>query len=187
MLSRVDLKGAWQWRWWYQNYLQTKIALTTCILNLCSQLTRQHNALNAHYVHLVHCISFFILTCFLKGNFLSKSGTLDLVADASSNSLKKQHRMICWWTPLCFSHCWCMMTSLNENISRVIGHLCGEFTGHRWIPRTKASDAELWCFLWSAPEVNNGEAGDLRRHRAHYAVTVMVSPLYPGEEREKYA
>ena len=30
--------------------------------------------------------------------------------------------------------------------------LCGEFTGHRWIPRTKASDAELWCFLWSAPE-----------------------------------
>ena len=30
--------------------------------------------------------------------------------------------------------------------------LCGEFTGPRWIPRTKASDAELWCFLWSAPE-----------------------------------
>ena len=22
-----------------------------------------------------------------------------------------------------------------------------EFTGHRWIPRTKASDAEHWCFL----------------------------------------
>ena len=21
----------------------------------------------------------------------------------------------------------------------------------RWIPRTQASDAELWCFLWSAP------------------------------------
>ena len=28
----------------------------------------------------------------------------------------------------------------------------GEFTRHRWITRTKASDAELWCFLWSAPE-----------------------------------
>ena len=26
------------------------------------------------------------------------------------------------------------------------------FTGHRWIPRTKASDAALWCFLWCAPE-----------------------------------
>ena len=23
---------------------------------------------------------------------------------------------------------------------------------HRWIPHTKASDAELWCFLWSASE-----------------------------------
>ena len=23
----------------------------------------------------------------------------------------------------------------------------------RWLPRTKASDAELWCFLWSAPEL----------------------------------
>ena len=50
---------------------------------------------------------------------------------------------------------WClhsMMTSSNGNMFRVTGHLCGEFTGDRWIPRTKASDAELWCFLWSAPE-----------------------------------
>ena len=45
-----------------------------------------------------------------------------------------------------------MMTSSNGNISGVTGHLCGEFTGHRWIPYTKASVAELWCFLWSAPE-----------------------------------
>ena len=29
--------------------------------------------------------------------------------------------------------------------------LC-ESTGHWWISLTKASDAELWCFLWSAPE-----------------------------------
>ena len=35
---------------------------------------------------------------------------------------------------------------------RVTGTLCGEFTGHRWIPRTKASDAKLWCLLWSVPE-----------------------------------
>ena len=44
-----------------------------------------------------------------------------------------------------------MMTSSNGNIFHVTGHLCGEFTGHRWIPRTKASDTELWCFLWSMP------------------------------------
>ena len=40
-----------------------------------------------------------------------------------------------------------LMTSSNGNIFRVTGHLCGEFTGHRWIPLTKASDAELWCFF----------------------------------------
>ena len=45
-----------------------------------------------------------------------------------------------------------MMTSSNGNIFRVTGPLCGEFTGQRWIPLTKASDAELLCFLWSAPE-----------------------------------
>ena len=69
------------------------------------------------------------------------------------------------------------MTSQNGNIFRVTGHLCGEFIGLRWIPRTRASDAELWCFLWSALEyagwVSNHEAGDLRRHCPHYDVTVM--------------
>ena len=42
-----------------------------------------------------------------------------------------------------------VMTSSNGNIFRVTGHLCGEFTCHRWIPRAKASDAELWWFHWS--------------------------------------
>ena len=41
---------------------------------------------------------------------------------------------------------------IKWNNFRDTGHLCGEFTGHRWIPRTKASDVELWCFLWSTPE-----------------------------------
>ena len=45
-----------------------------------------------------------------------------------------------------------MMTSSNGNIFRITGPLCGEFTGHRWIPLTKASDVEFWCFIRSAPE-----------------------------------
>ena len=28
-----------------------------------------------------------------------------------------------------------MMTSSNGNICRITGHLCGKFTGHRWIPQ----------------------------------------------------
>ena len=69
------------------------------------------------------------------------------------------------------------MTSSNGKIFSVAGPLCGEVTGHRWIPRTTASDAELLCFLWSEPWinswVNNREAGDLRSHRAHYDAIVM--------------
>ena len=30
--------------------------------------------------------------------------------------------------------------------SLVTGPLCGEFTGHRWIPLTKASDVEFWWY-----------------------------------------
>ena len=41
------------------------------------------------------------------------------------------------------------MTSSNGNIFRVTGHLCGEFTGPRWIPRTEASDAEVWGFFFN--------------------------------------
>ena len=40
-----------------------------------------------------------------------------------------------------------MMTSSNGNIFRATGHLCREFTSPWWIPSTKASDAEHWCFL----------------------------------------
>ena len=51
---------------------------------------------------------------------------------------------------------------------------------HRWILLTKASDGELWCFLWPAPEqtANNPDVGDLSRHRTHYGVTVMIISLY---------
>ena len=39
------------------------------------------------------------------------------------------------------------MTSSNGNIFGVTSPLCGEFTGYRWIPITKASDAELRFFF----------------------------------------
>ena len=45
-----------------------------------------------------------------------------------------------------------MMTSSNGNIFHVTGPLWRETTSHRWIPPTKASDAGLLYFLWSAPE-----------------------------------
>ena len=45
-----------------------------------------------------------------------------------------------------------MITSSNGNIFHATGPLWRESTGHRWIPLTKGSDAELWCFFSSAPE-----------------------------------
>ena len=69
------------------------------------------------------------------------------------------------------------MTASNGNIFHATGPLWWESTGHRWIPLTKASDAELlmlfliwaWTNVWE----NNRDAGDLRRHLTHYGVTVM--------------
>ena len=40
-----------------------------------------------------------------------------------------------------------MMTSSNGNIFHVTGPFCREFTGHRWVFHTKASDAELGFFF----------------------------------------
>ena len=59
------------------------------------------------------------------------------------------------------------MTSSNGIIFRVVGPLWEESTGHRWIPLTKASHAELWRFFMcpkTSDWTNNRVAGDLRLH-----------------------
>ena len=66
-----------------------------------------------------------------------------------------------------------MMTSPNGNIFRVTGHFCGEFNGPRWIQWRGALMFSLIC-VWINGWVNNREAGDLRRYRAHYDVIVML-------------
>ena len=40
-----------------------------------------------------------------------------------------------------------------ETFSALLAFCAGELTGHRWIPHTKASDAELKCFRWSDPKL----------------------------------
>ena len=72
---------------------------------------------------------------------------------------------------------WYMMTSSNGDILSVTGHLCGGI--HRspvnsplknyWRGALMFSLICAWINGW----VYNREAGDLRRHRAHYDVTVM--------------
>ena len=64
-----------------------------------------------------------------------------------------------------------MMTSSNENIFGVTNPLRGEFTSHKgqWRRALVFSLICVWTNVW----VNNQDAGDLRRHRAHYDVTEM--------------
>ena len=62
------------------------------------------------------------------------------------------------------------MRSSNGNFFRVTGPLWGESL-------TTASNAELWCFLWSCAWTNGWDVGDLRRRRAHYDVSVMGRPI----------
>ena len=76
-----------------------------------------------------------------------------------------------------------MMTSSNWNIFRVTGPLLGESNGHRWIPLTKATTRSFDIFFdlhlnkgWA----NDPNAGDLRRHHAHYYVTVMITSPFWG-------
>ena len=72
------------------------------------------------------------------------------------------------------------MTSSNKNIFRVTGHLCGEFTVTGEFPhKGQWSGALMFSLIcdWINGWVNNGEAGDLGRHHAHYGVIVMSAPL----------
>ena len=83
-----------------------------------------------------------------------------------------------WYLVVSFQPWHSMITSSNGSIFRVTGPLWEESTGHRWIPLTKASNAELWFFslisAWTNGWANNRrDAGDLRPRRPHHDVTVM--------------
>ena len=72
-----------------------------------------------------------------------------------------------------------MMTSLGHasgNNFRVISTLWGEATGHWWIPLTKTSDAELWCFLWSAHDQTIEQA--IERLVITDAIALIMTSLY---------
>ena len=64
------------------------------------------------------------------------------------------------------------METLSELLAICAGNspVTGEFHAHS--PVTRSLKFSLIC-AWINGWVNNRETGDLRRHRVHYAVTVM--------------
>ena len=66
---------------------------------------------------------------------------------------------------------------IKWNIFRVTGPLCGEFTGPGEFPAQRPVTRSFDVFFDLRPNkdwVNNCKAGDLRRHRGHYDVNVMI-------------
>ena len=89
-------------------------------------------------------------------------------------SLELSHRLV-GYIPWLFGINNIMMTSSNGDIFRVTGHLSGEFSGHRRIPRTKPSDAELWCFIWSPLEQTVEQT--IVRLVIWDAIAIIMTPL----------
>ena len=68
-----------------------------------------------------------------------------------------------------------MMTSSNKTISALLAICAGNSPVNGEFPAQKPVTLMfLWCALWINNWVNNREAGDLRHHRTHYYVIVMI-------------
>ena len=65
-----------------------------------------------------------IFNCILKSSFIHRNFRLFFILTHNFHGI---HAVKYWFN---------MITSSNGNIFRVTGPLCGEFAGHRWIPRT---------------------------------------------------
>ena len=143
--------------WTNDDHMRRKILILLLIITpawiSCKPMLTYYH-INATEINRMHGLCISLISCFFKKMFLGRYRphvhwytvlSLDIV-----HSISTLYSGIIWrgWG----NHGIPMMTSSNGNIFRDTGPLCGEFTGPRWILRTKASDAELWCFLWSALE-----------------------------------
>ena len=77
-----------------------------------------------------------------------------------------------------------MKTSSDGSISRVTGYLWCEVTDHKgqWCGSAMFSLIRAWTHIWA----NNRDAGDLRRHRAHYDVTLMQVYTFYIEKKNEF-
>ena len=152
--------------------------LYTCIYGMKRKQTRVHYVLIFTYLQRIHVFMAINLNqrnmmscCLRKGewnwfaewkqkinlsNYPSLYVCIYIISRCALDKLRNcSHRYHTNRAAARLRFCRCnlhIMTSSIGNIFRVTGPLCWEFTGPRWIPHTRTSDAELWCFLWSASE-----------------------------------
>ena len=126
------------WRYYPNTRLNSEIRYTTTSTWYCCILEYWHVLSGAW-----NCV---VLECGMSQNRMPHGGKA--INKYIEHTLTTNTRHECFRT----SQAPNIVTSSSGNMFRVTGPLWGEFTGHRWTSRTKASDTELWCFLWSAPE-----------------------------------
>ena len=102
------------------------------------------------------CIFYYFLTMRWRRQLVSF-----FVADSVSIILQRQH-LDSWW-----SH---QMETFLRHWPFV--------KGIRWIPTTKASDVELWYFIWSAPEQTVGQTIETA---VIWDTIVLMTSLYCAE------
>ena len=146
---------------WHNGNLSTLVQIMACYLmaqdfcpNQCSHTTNLARMLTFQW-YFIQNSNFLTKIGFEYGKinpfghtsefYFITSNTVYLYRQANCDNLSFRGCDMYTWE-------WIIMMSSNGNIFRVTGLLCGEFTGDRWIPRTKASESELWCFLRSATE-----------------------------------
>ena len=95
---------------------------------------------------------FKILQCYQKGSSVAFKATRYKVCNWADRC-RAQHVLFIVQALRIYQQSYLISRWCHQMKSfRVTGPLCREFIGHRWIPLTKASDAELWWFLRSAPK-----------------------------------
>ena len=124
----------------------------------------------------IHCqCANLCRTVLLSPNKLNESHAASRNIDKAMLCLFGEFKQVGWVEPP-----FCIMASWNGNLFRVNGPLWGEI---HWSPVDSPHKGQwrgvsmfsLIC-AWTNGWTNNRCAGDLRRHRAHYDVIVMVAP-----------
>ena len=132
------------WGWWF--------------VALFCQLKHQCNARNSiaccMHVDSMHTGYEYFNNCL----FVTKYMAFGKMCSKTVCQFRNKHRIqSIYWYPIidviCIVNCADLISishngTSNGNNFRVGDPLCGKFNCHRWIPFTKASDAELWCFFF---------------------------------------
>ena len=135
----IDLRLSWVRNFWYSFHC---IYLSGCLLHI-SNICMPNLKESPRVIPNTLMWSLAIITISCTDLYISssvKENALEFIRLAFMYHAMTALVSFSWWR------------HQMETFSAQLAICAGELTGPPWIPHTKASDAELWCFLWSASE-----------------------------------